>query len=345
MSKGDNQVYRIDFTLSLNTRHEEYDRSMSVIEFRDRVNNLADELKTAFYHISENYVFQLELTGEENYHFQGRINLKKKKRTREFENLIKDNFGDDIFYFVNASPTNVHCTTFSYVMKPETRILGPWANRPLFLGRSILQEKDLKPWHRRFIQMLEDYDDDPIEYRKLINITDTRGGQGKSSLVRYLQHYYANDVSYVDIWGTLAQISNSVSNEGARKMYLIDLPKSFNSSSTKLSGDKVEQLASLLERIKDGGPIKGTMRGGCQTLLFDPPITVLFSNWAVKNDFFTPGRLVTLNLADLYFEPSKPNSYILEYNQLNSNWKWFYKDSETFDKVHASDRQHDNGVH
>lgn len=333
MSKSNNQVYRIDFTLSLNTRHEEYDRNMSIIEFKNRADVLANDLKDLFYNITENYVFQLELTGEENYHFQGRVNLKKKKRTSEFENLIKETFDEGIFYRVNGSATNVHCTTFNYVMKPETRILGPWANKVLFLGRSILKDKDLQPWHRRFIQLVENYDTDPIEYRKLINITDTQGGRGKSSLVRYLQHYYANDVSYVDIWGTLSQISNSVSNEGARKMYLIDLPKSFNSSSTKFSGDKVEQLASLLERIKDGGPIKGTMRGGCQTLLFDPPITVLFSNWAVKSDFFTPGRLVTLNLADLY-EPNDPNLLIYDYSRLNDNWQWFYKNSDYFELFH-----------
>ena len=345
MAKSTSPVFRIDFTLSFD---RDFLKSTNILANPQDIDDLASELKSFLYHDCEQYMFQIELTGDSNYHIQGRVNLKSKQRTSTYAKKIEDVFDSTkMFYRVSCSPTNVHCRTFSYVMKPETRIAGPWANRPLFLGRSILLEKDLKIWHKRIVQLLERYDSSPLEYRKLINIVDTKGGQGKSSLVKYLSYYYAQDVSYVDIWGTLSQISNSVVGEGARKMYLIDLPKSFNSSSTKFSGDKVEQLASLLERIKDGGPLKATMRGGFESLIFDPPVTILFSNWAVSSNCFTAGRLIILNLADLV--PTVPNSLIKEWNELNDEWQWFFESEFIFNELLSSmpeekeAAEHDNG--
>lgn len=356
MTKSKSQVFRMDFTLS-------FDRGVvkSIVEDPE---TMAQKIREFLYKDSENFMFQFEVTETKsdsemeqtvtkNYHVQGRVNLIKKMYTSTYAKLLTEEFGD-IFYRVDVSPTNVHCRTFSYVMKPETRFAGPWANRPLFLGRSILMESQLQHWHRRILQLLKEYDDRPIEYRKIISITDTRGGGGKSSLVRYLQHYYEADVSYVDIWGSLSQISNSIVGEGARKMYLIDLPKSFQASSTKFSGDKVEQLASLLERIKDGGPLKGTMRGGFKHLLMDPPITILFSNWSINPTCFTAGRLVNLNLADLYViegpvdyqdNPNNPNSLTFrEWNDLNDSWKWFFEDEVIYNKHIEASSGHDHGV-
>jgi hypothetical protein len=343
MTKSTSQVFRIDFTLSFNR-----DKVKSMMLDPE---SMSRELKEFLRNNAEQYMFQFELTGTDNYHVQGRVNLKRKQRCSEYAKDITANFGEEIFYRVDCSPTNVHCRSFSYVMKPETRVAGPWANKPIFMGRSILTAAQLQHWHRRIVMMLESYDSSPIEYRKLINITDTRGSGGKSSLVRFMQHYYADSMSYVDIWGSLSQISNSIVGEGARKMYLIDLPKAFKSSSTKFSGDKVEQLASLLERVKDGGPLKGTMRGGFECLLFDPPITILFSNWSVSHSCFTKGRLVNLNLSDLYYEdfdPTDPNLLIFDYlrswDELPEPWQWFWGSSEIYFQCTES-YGHDNGVH
>lgn len=342
MGRVQSQVYRIDFTLSL-------DRDLVKLILpknkKEDTEAIAQDLRDFFNQNSENYVFQLELTGDSNYHFQGRINLKVKKRCSEFAKQIEAAF-PEMFYRINCSPTSVHCTNFNYVMKPETRISGPWANKPLFLGRSILSENQLQHWHHRVIMLLRDYDLTPLEFRKLINITDTQGGGGKSSLVRHLSFYYEQDTSYVDIWGTLSQISNSIVGEGARKMYLVDLPKAFQASSTKFSGDKVEQLASLLERVKDGGPLKGTMRGGFKQLLFDPPIVLLFSNWSVNSGCFTADRLVTCNLADLYIDPNEPKNLhnLRSWEDLPSSWKWFFDTGMIYQSCIDAAFDHDNGV-
>lgn len=340
MAASKSPVFRIDFTLSFD--REKYPSKADVEQASQII--LEDGLKPFFYHYTEQWVLQLECTGLDNLHFQGRVNLKKKMRTTTFIKALESQLEEPSpFYRISASPTNVHCRSFSYVMKPETRISGPWANRPLFFGRSILLEKNLQLWHKRVVQMLEQYDEDPIEYRKLINFVDTKGGMGKTSLVRYLQHYYPDDVSYVDIWGTLSQISNSIVAEGSRKMYLADLPKSFNASSTSFTGNKVEQLSSLLERIKDGGPLKSTMRGGCTCLLFDPPITILFSNWRIDDKCFTPQRLVSLDLSQLV--PTVQNDIMYkEYYDLSINWQWFFKTEENYNLLRGESNDHDNGV-
>ena len=150
-------VYRQDITMSI-------DR-----EYCDRIKELCIFVKEELDEICEQYVFQAELTGAENYHLQVRVNLKSENRWRckQLQKHLKTCFPVQ-FYNIYCTPTSTNAkSNFSYVMKAETRIEGPFANIPIFLGKSILSSSQLTPWQEFFVGLLKAYDKSETDYRSI----------------------------------------------------------------------------------------------------------------------------------------------------------------------------------
>ena len=177
-------------------------------------------------------------------------------------------------------------------MKPNTRVDdgGPWANVEIYQAASILPDELLLPWHLKYLELFDSYDDSPFEYRQIYNAVDTSGGKLKTAFTKRMIHYHGNDVSFLDCWSSPQQLQNSIVAEGPKKLYMFDIPCKFLQGTWNT--EQVNKLASLIERVKDGGPFRATMYGGNKVLIFDPPIVLVFSNTPLDKSCFTPGRLV-----------------------------------------------------
>ena len=242
----DHAKYRLDFTLSFDTRTHVFLNSKDFVE-----NELFLEFQSEFEEIlhnkCENWVYQVESTRwtskEEddefltnNLHIQGRLNLRTKMRSSTFEKQLKEELGTHhlLFYKMWFRPTSQNCRDFSYVMKPQTRLAGPFANKNLYLGLSILPPDKLLIWHERYIKKLENYNFQVNDafFRHIYNVVDTKGHCQKTALSKHLIHYYENDVSFLDVWSSPVQLQNSIIAEGPKKLYFFDIPCKF------LQGDR-----------------------------------------------------------------------------------------------------------
>jgi hypothetical protein len=280
---GTSAIHRQDFVLSV-------DRDLNPTKYGALTYDLKEFLKKH----CQNFVFQIEKTGESNVHIQGRVNLKVRKRCETFEKELRKVFPVSEFYRIGCTPTSSNCRNFDYVMKEETRIKGPWADRPIFMGRSVFKTSDLVPWHKEYKSIIDDYVekyDYEFDYRTIHSIVDLEGHTMKTAFVKYLFFNYGDIVGLLDPFGTQAQNSNSIVKEGAKVIYLIDLPRSMakwvenekTGNSYWQYSDQCQSMFVLAERLKDGGPFKGTMYGDCQYMQMDPPLVLIFSNWPLQN--------------------------------------------------------------
>jgi len=135
--------------------------------------------------ISTEGVFQLEVgqkTGRE--HYQGRFVLKGPRRGKQ--SLLKE--FSEIFNTKNLTlQPEIAYNSSSYCEKSETQIAGPW-----YVGlQSYLAEKQpmtlkLKKWQDQLLSLLTSHYQEKLRDRKVIWIQDRKGGQGKSTFIRYL---------------------------------------------------------------------------------------------------------------------------------------------------------------
>lgn len=292
----DNPIYRHDLTLSIK---REYHSDEQIEELAKTVKNELDE-------ICEKYVFQCELTGESNYHFQVRLNLKTELRWRcnTLRTYLEKAFYE--FYNIHVTPTSANCRgKFDYVMKEETRHMGPWADKPMFLGKSIIRNDKLLPWHNFVLELMEE-SKQKFDWRTIYHIYDESGNSMKSTFCRYMLWHHESEVGLVNVFGTPSQINASLVQCGPKLVYIIDIPRSY--ATTEVDGNgkqKVLQyhpqwpeLCLIIERLKDG-MLVNSMYGKYETLLIDPPLVLVFSNWPLEQNpgqFLSQDRISTITL-------------------------------------------------
>lgn len=312
-----NPVYRLDFTISCVYTTQEINQPQFVE---------SNCLQSFLQNMCNNFVFQMEETTDEhgdpkNRHWQGRINLRKKKRKNTFFNEMTDyltNFYDQEayeqiygsplwWYNIHITETNNKCRGFSYVMKSDTVCLDKIGKPIRYTDKSmlavspdILQEYQLLEWHWKYLRKITNFYSLELthheKYRAIYNIIDTHGHSLKTSFVKYLLANFPQEVCFLDCWSTPQQLQSSIANEGINyKAYIFDIPRAFGEGENKFTGSKLIQLVALIERIKDGGPLRSSMYGD-QTVHMQPnPCVLVFSNWPIQTydgQYFSPGRLI-----------------------------------------------------
>jgi hypothetical protein len=131
---------------------------------------------------------------------------------------------------------------------------------------------NLFPWQKKVYEMLFEKDGQlkKPDRRKIISIVDFEGKKGKSSFLKYL--CYLKPSSFAKLgYGSSSQLRSATVNGGGKEVYLIDLPR------TKGANDKVEDLLSVIEEIKNGF-ITSPMYGRSGALMMKPPFVFVFSN-------------------------------------------------------------------
>lgn len=306
--------YRWDFVLSFDsdvlwvgqngepeTRQPKVGDKMS--PFLNIVKNI---LETELSDLADSWVFQIESTAQEddgtykNLHVQGRARFKKRVRKTQILNEKYLTGAIDAFYRASWSPTSSNCKNFDYVLKEETRIYGPWADKKLFLGKSLIKDYQLKPWMTQLIDDIEKHGvimDDKY-FREIVHVYDIEGGHMKSSFTRYLLNKYKERVSYINPFGTANQISSCFAKGGAKDLYLLDLPRAFKTETGY--HNNYPEICNVIEKLKDG-VVSSSMYGDGQTLLMDPPFIIMFSNWKLerrKGEYFSKDRIREIDLSE-----------------------------------------------
>lgn len=214
---------------------------------------------------AKKWVFQLEMTvdakdGHENWHWQGYANLKEKKRPKHFAKSLNDEFpGIEI----RAASTNGMEVLKNYCMKHESRMQGPWADKPIYLGADLAEVKGSPyPWQATLIA----YCAGPVKEREIIWIYDARGAQGKSKFAKYMSFYKkASILAYSSTKDLLSQVAKTVST-----IFILDL------SRTKPRDIATEDLYAALEQIKNGSVFN--QKYVTEQVNFDPPHVIVLSN-------------------------------------------------------------------
>lgn len=264
-----NQIYVMAFTWSYSTEWK-----TSSEEFCRR----HDDLKKALALVSGKkgrFVFQLELTPPVNYHYQGYLNLTTKRRVVEVAKELQG-YGFDGIH-LSPSSTVGKAALRDYCMKSETRVAGPWGDRPIakvYDGSDL--PKQLYPWQ----QAIWDEIVGPVNDDRTINwVFDDEGCIGKSKLVK--KAVFEKKAAFHGIADSKDTLC-AVVKEGAQTAYLFDLPR------TKSKKIHMDDVYSALESVKNG-----MVRGGKwenEFLLMEPPHIWVFSNYPPSREKMSGDR-------------------------------------------------------
>lgn len=257
------ECYKWDFTLSQESKKIKKKRNLNILK---------DNLRS----ICKKWVFQLE-QGESGYlHYQGRISLIKKKRLNALISLFKTLPEWDGVHFSPTSNEVHKSNNFSYVMKLDTHIDGPWADTDeiIYIPRQIREMGELRPFQKYIV------DNHDIWDTRTINIIYCpHGNVGKSLLVGYMR---ANKIGralppindYKDLLRMVCDLPIS-------RCYLFDMPRSLNK-------ERQYQFFSAIETIKDGYAYDDRYK--FKEICFDCPNIWIFTNSIPETEMLSKDR-------------------------------------------------------
>lgn len=213
--------------------------------------------------IAKDYIYQLEQcprTG--NPHYQCYVKLKKKHRAKELCKILNRMS----LRGATVSPASDTLSLESYCMKKETRLEGPWSNKPIYLGEDLIKESQMYTWQKEILDLINKKPDD----RKITWYYDQKGNSGKSSLSKYL--YYHHNIITLTI-GKASDILNLVYKLQGRTMYIFDI------SRTVTQGVMTEIYAAM-EAVKNGYFVNTKYDTG--VCCMQRPHVIVFSNLLPK---------------------------------------------------------------
>lgn len=238
---------------------------------------------------TSNWIFQWE-EGEETHkkHIQGFVQLHDKKRPSQMATLLRTVFPED-GTSIHVSPTSKHGQEAleEYAMKEETRILGPWSKRPIYLGQDLPSGADgagLLAWQKAVWSVLSRSPDD----RTLYWVWCKRGASGKTKFAKWLSYYHgALRLAYAPT----RDMVNLVYKAGPRKIYVFDLSRARPTSLGE------GELYSALEDIKNGHIMNSKYETA--EMMFEPPHVLVFANMPPDVSQCSMDRWVVTQLQDV----------------------------------------------
>lgn len=218
------------------------------------------KLHSIFKNIAKKFIYQLEKTPTtDREHFQIYLNLKVKKRDRELASLLS---GMGLKGISCRPASDAGKTALqTYCMKTDTRIAGPWADKPIYRGQDLI--KDLRPWQQSVFELLQG---NPHP-RTIYWYYDELGGAGKSSFSKWL--YYHHQILTLTFADAKDLLNLVFKNQGL-PAYLFDL------SRTKGGKTSMSDIYQALESVKNGYFINSKYETG--VACFAIPHVVVFSN-------------------------------------------------------------------
>lgn len=243
---------------------------------------------------AKKYVFQLERGDKGSYHYQGRMSLIKKRRPGTLKKALSTAFPR-----LHVSPTVVSNTgNFSYVMKADTRVEGPWRDGGV-VKRLRRQHRvaELYPFQQEIIDRLDRWEP------RIVNcLVDEKGCSGKSTLISnacMLDGVY-RIFPLRDKKDFMRMVMNTIKDDETPKALMVDVPRAENVKTDFWIG---------LETVKDGFAYDD--RYQFKTIEFDSPQVWVFTNtmpnWnLLTNDRWQFWMIVDKKLVPWKNDPSDP---------------------------------------
>ena len=235
------------------------------------------------------FVFQLERGDQGRLHYQGRISLISKRQITRLKGMWKQ---DPLLKPVHISITSNEGTkTFSYVMKADSRVDGPWTDKDvpveIFLQHQV---PSLRPWQQSIKDKCQIFE------KRIVNlVVDPTGKIGKSTLVANL----ITDPKIFEIFpmkepkDLMRMVMNVLGDEKYPKAIFIDIPR----SASKALGP----LFAACEMVKEGKCYDD--RYNFKVHRFQSPSVWITMNWKPDPKYLSQDRWKIWNIADNLLVP------------------------------------------
>lgn len=233
-----------------------------------------EELRKHLGSIAKQWVFQLEKGETTGYiHWQGRMTLFKVRRKSELMSLMAK-IGMAVPNYLEPTTTvEAGRRSFSYVMKADTRIDGPFTDKDqaAYIPRQY-RDITLYPCQKQIIDSKDVFD-----FRVVDCIVDPEGCNGKSTLAAIADlKYGCIDLPWInDADKLIASLCDILIAKQQRDpgIIFVDMPRACQK-------EKLGQLYSAIEQIKKGKV--WDMRNNYKYWWFDSPRVWVFTNaWPV----------------------------------------------------------------
>lgn len=237
---------------------------------------------------TKKWVVQLE-KGDSGYvHWQGRVSMIKKRRPNELKGkwCIGGHF----------SPTSNNAgRDFSYVMKKDTRIEGPYTDEeytePPPLTRQLVEflKHELYPWQKQILDLAKVEED-----RRITLIYDEVGNCGKSIFAEFMEYRgLAYEMPPFRLMEDMMQCAMGIP---AQRAYMVDMPRG-------MKKDKLADFYSGLECLKNG--VMYDKRYSFKKRRIDRPQIFVFTNtlpeWSLMSrDRWAVYRLICGKVLESY---------------------------------------------
>jgi len=260
------------------------------------------ELIAAFQRIAQKWAFQKELGMETGFlHYQCQIEVGAKKRCSEIQALLNPITVSRAA--IKPTSNNGGSAGFSYAMKNDTRVEGPWTNL-----RSNPRFDDIKKGLYHWQIMVNSIK--PTQ-RAIHLICDPQGRNGKTVWAEYMAFHTKEAIYLMNYFVTpleLMQFAYEFSKEGKDTFFIVDLPRvKPNPTHLKLITDVLEKLAN--------GVVQETRYKAKQKLLGLTKVVVL-SNYELDLDL-THDRVHKWTIRDHELVPVNLQARILWSGELD----------------------------
>jgi len=245
------------------------------------------------------FVIQLELTGTDNYHYQGYLHTIDPVRPITLARI----FNDAGFRGSQISPASsvARATLRTYCLKADTRIAGPWTAKKVYRGLDLLCVRDTPyPFQVKLHTMLRSPHTDN---RAIIWLYSPVGNRGFSSFAKYY--------SFFKLGVTLSPCSATdfkyLCAEFPSNIYLVDIARS------AIGTYKDDEFYSALREVKNGF-YTSTKKSKCRNITRAIPHIVVTANFLPDFSKLSADRWTQVfQLTDnsdmhLYVRPTIPDS-------------------------------------
>lgn len=219
----------------------------------------------------DKWIFQLEDTVN-NLHFQGYAHAAVKNRPQTLAVAMNNTLrGIEV---QRASTAGIQALK-KYALKSDTRVQGPWADHPIYLGEDLPTQ--LYDWQEK----LKNYLLGPVNDREIIWCFNREGNNGKSTFAKYMAYHH--DITKLT-YGDRGDLLNLVAKIGPKRAYIFDLTR------TKPKTMSWDDVISTMEDIKTGHFINTKYE--TNTVIMSKPHIVVMANYppnrkAMSQDMWT----------------------------------------------------------
>lgn len=257
---------------------------------------LPDEatVKKLFEKFTDEYVFQREIGDKmEHEHYQCTFKSKQRLRQSTLLNRLSKESGLDKPVFQLDRMRGTWEESYRYCTKSECRVGDKYyTNIQMYSGSDVefLDHEDNRhEWQNILLEQMYDVETSSFKKandRDIVWIYDPAGNSGKSKFLKWLSLRNSKEVAKISC-NTESQLRAAVISAGARKLFVVDLPRAF-----PMVYQYQEKLAGLLTAIEEikNGYISSAMYGQYSTLMFDPPHILIFANSLCPTEYLSEDR-------------------------------------------------------